>query len=283
MSNSNINATSSIINNNIPNSTTQNNSVLNGSSISQPSTPPLHTNSIQPSQSSNKLANINGGNNDNGSMSGHLQKWTNYLKGYQKRWFVLNNGLLSYYRSQAEMAHTCRGTIKIANASVINEDACHFVITNTSTGTQTFHLKAANETEKDKWINAIKIAKERAKQCAHDSDDEDDYDDDTYAEQERNEIQNMMKKLQQKLEDLNTCNDLVQKYSNALSKSLVDLESLQSKPDETTIKQINERATVYKITLMATNKACQEYTSIANLQCKKMQKVLQSEREIRAK
>ena len=53
---------------------------------------------------------------------GWLYKWTNYIKvlfktvlhtecvaqGYQKRWFVLQNGLLSYYRNQAEMAHTCR-------------------------------------------------------------------------------------------------------------------------------------------------------------------------------
>ena len=29
---------------------------------------------------------------------GWLYKWTNYIKGYQKRWFVLQNGLLSYYR-----------------------------------------------------------------------------------------------------------------------------------------------------------------------------------------
>ena len=31
-------------------------------------------------------------------MKGWLQKWTNYIKGYQKRWFVLSNGVLSYYR-----------------------------------------------------------------------------------------------------------------------------------------------------------------------------------------
>lgn len=30
--------------------------------------------------------------------TGWLLKWTNYLKGYQKRWFVLSNGVLSYYR-----------------------------------------------------------------------------------------------------------------------------------------------------------------------------------------
>ena len=31
-------------------------------------------------------------------MKGWLHKWTNYIKGYQKRWFVLSNGVLSYYR-----------------------------------------------------------------------------------------------------------------------------------------------------------------------------------------
>ena len=33
-----------------------------------------------------------------GQMKGSLYKWTNYIKGYQKRWFVLQDGLLSYYR-----------------------------------------------------------------------------------------------------------------------------------------------------------------------------------------
>ena len=35
---------------------------------------------------------------DSGTHKGWLFKWTNYLKGYQRRWFVLSNGLLSYYR-----------------------------------------------------------------------------------------------------------------------------------------------------------------------------------------
>lgn len=41
---------------------------------------------------------------------GWLYKWTNYLKGYQRRWFVLSNGLLSYYRTAADwmMMFVCR-------------------------------------------------------------------------------------------------------------------------------------------------------------------------------
>lgn len=40
------------------------------------------------------------------SYKGWLLKWTNYLKGYQRRWFVLGNGLLSYYRyGSTEVGH----------------------------------------------------------------------------------------------------------------------------------------------------------------------------------
>ena len=35
---------------------------------------------------------------ESAEIKGWLYKWTNYIKGYQKRWFVLQNGLLSYYR-----------------------------------------------------------------------------------------------------------------------------------------------------------------------------------------
>ena len=31
------------------------------------------------------------------AMQGYLLKWTNYMKGFQKRYFVLKGGVLSYY------------------------------------------------------------------------------------------------------------------------------------------------------------------------------------------
>ena len=37
---------------------------------------------------------------------------------------------LSYYRSQAEMAHTCRGTISLHGAHIQTEDSCNFVVSN---------------------------------------------------------------------------------------------------------------------------------------------------------
>ena len=81
-----------------------------------------------------------------------------FFPGYQKRWFVLANGLLSYYRNQAEMAHTCRGTISLHGAHIHTEDSCNFIVSNGG-GTQTFHLRASTEVERQRWVTALELAK----------------------------------------------------------------------------------------------------------------------------
>ena len=93
----------------------------------------------------------------------------------------------------------------------------------------------------------------------------------------------MIRVLQQKLDDLSTSHEFVLKHSSALTRSLTELESIQTKPDEITIKTINERSTVYKITMLAVVNACQEFINLAQLQTRKMHKVLQSERDMRSK
>ncbi|XP_039625854.1 oxysterol-binding protein 2-like isoform X5 [Polypterus senegalus] len=96
---------------------------------------------------------------------GWLFKWTNYLKGYQRRWFVLSNGLLSYYRTKAEMAHTCRGTINLATAHIDTEDSCNIVLTS---GGRTYHLKASSEVERQRWVTGLELAKAKAIRMMHD-------------------------------------------------------------------------------------------------------------------
>lgn len=58
------------------------------------------------------------------------------------------------------MAHTCRGTINLANAFIHTEDSCTFVISNG--GTQSFHLRASSEVERQKWVTALELAKAKA-------------------------------------------------------------------------------------------------------------------------
>jgi hypothetical protein len=58
----------------------------------------------QVTPTSNAVAHLNSASTPSGlssssaNMSGFLLKWTNYIKGYQKRWFILHNGILSYFR-----------------------------------------------------------------------------------------------------------------------------------------------------------------------------------------
>ena len=40
---------------------------------------------------------------DSREMKGYLKKWTNYTSGYKLRWFVLEDGVLSYYKNQGKI------------------------------------------------------------------------------------------------------------------------------------------------------------------------------------
>lgn len=51
------------------------------------------------------------------------------------------------------------------------------------------------------------------------------------------------------MEDLSTCNDLIAKHGTALQRSLSELESLRLPAESNEkIKQVNERATLFRIT-----------------------------------
>ncbi|XP_012942512.2 oxysterol-binding protein 1, partial [Aplysia californica] len=211
------------------------------------------------------------------NFKGWLFKWTNYLKGYQKRWFVLQNGLLSYYRNQAEMAHTCRGTINLANAIIHTEDSTTIVISNG--GAQTFHLKAGSEVERQKWIMALEMAKSEAKKMLRDESDEEEV-----QQPDRAELTMMLHTLSAKLEDLHTCNDLIARHGLALTKTLSELESAHSAAEAAAnLKPVQERATLFRITSNAMINACNEFYELSQSQGRRWQRTIQHEHERRLK
>ncbi|XP_053153072.1 pleckstrin homology domain-containing family A member 3-like isoform X4 [Hemicordylus capensis] len=55
-------------------------------------------------------------------MEGALLKWTNYLSGWQPRYFVLENGILSYYDSQDDVGKGSKGSIKMAVCEIKDLD-----------------------------------------------------------------------------------------------------------------------------------------------------------------
>ncbi|KAM6972754.1 oxysterol-binding protein 1 [Aplochiton taeniatus] len=220
---------------------------------------------------------------------GWLFKWTNYVKGYQRRWFVLSNGLLSYYRTQAEMGHTCRGTINLATANIAVEDSCNFVISNG--GAQTYHLKASSEVERQRWITALELAKAKAVHMHAESDDSGDECPNSppaagqgSSGNRNNEVQSTLRTLASKVEDLSTCNDLIAKHGSALQRSLSELEALRLVGDTgDKIRQVTERATLFRITSNAMINACRDFLGLAQGHSKRWQKALQAERDQRVR
>ncbi|XP_063074778.1 oxysterol-binding protein 1 isoform X2 [Engraulis encrasicolus] len=220
---------------------------------------------------------------------GWLFKWTNYIKGYQRRWFVLSNGLLSYYRTQAEMGHTCRGTINLATANIVVEDSCNFIISNG--GAQTYHLKASSEVERQRWITALELAKAKAVRMQAESDDSGDECPMSPAPagqsggpSRNSEVQSTLRTLGSKVEDLSTCNDLIAKHGSALQRSLSELEGVKLVGDTgDKIRQVTERATLFRITSNAMINACRDFLSLAQAHSKRWQKALQAEREQRVR
>lgn len=51
---------------------------------------------------SSPTADSSPGGKDGREIKGYLKKWTNYTSGYKLRWFVLEDGVLSYYKHQGD-------------------------------------------------------------------------------------------------------------------------------------------------------------------------------------
>ncbi|OZJ03117.1 hypothetical protein BZG36_03882 [Bifiguratus adelaidae] len=103
------------------------------------------------------------------TMTGYLSKWTNIAGGFKTRWFVLDNGLLSYYKSQDAVLKGPRGTIDLRTARVWIDpkDKNRFDVIGTGSGEARFSLKANLPVEAKRWIFAIsqskKVASDQAK------------------------------------------------------------------------------------------------------------------------
>ncbi|KAI0209600.1 Oxysterol-binding protein-related protein 9 [Lamellibrachia satsuma] len=90
-------------------------------------------------------------------MEGPLSKWTNVVRGWQYRWFVLDDdvGLLSYYTSKEKMSRGVRrGCVRLKGATIgiDDEDDSTFTIT---VDQKMFHFQARDADERERWIHNL--------------------------------------------------------------------------------------------------------------------------------
>lgn len=92
----------------------------------------------------------------NSKIEGFLNKWTNYAEGYRRRWFVLENGVISYFKNQLDYPVSCRGSLNLQFAHVtphIN-DKLRFEVIGVNSSIR-YHLRADNAADAKRWIIAI--------------------------------------------------------------------------------------------------------------------------------
>lgn len=126
----------------------------------------LGTNASQ--QSGTASGEVALGSKEARETKGYLKKWTNYTSGYKLRWFVLEDGVLSYYKHQDDAGSACRGAInmRIAKLHMDPKDKLGFEIHGKSS--VKYHLKANHEVEAKRWFwslnNAIQWCKDEARE-----------------------------------------------------------------------------------------------------------------------
>ncbi|KAF5319842.1 hypothetical protein D9611_012886 [Ephemerocybe angulata] len=92
------------------------------------------------------------------TLKGYLNKYTNVAKGYNTRWFVLQQGVLSYYRHQEDETVASRGSISMKNAVLKVSEKTRFEIATSSRGHhsgQKWYLKANHPVEAHRWTEAL--------------------------------------------------------------------------------------------------------------------------------
>ncbi|XP_072268566.1 pleckstrin homology domain-containing family A member 8 isoform X2 [Pyxicephalus adspersus] len=92
-------------------------------------------------------------------MEGLLYKWTNYLSGWQPRWFLLCGGILSYYDSREDAWKGCKGSIQMAVCEIQVHPTDNTRMDLAIPGEQYFYLKARTAAERQQWLVALGSAK----------------------------------------------------------------------------------------------------------------------------
>ncbi|XP_026867199.2 pleckstrin homology domain-containing family A member 3 isoform X1 [Electrophorus electricus] len=92
-------------------------------------------------------------------MEGVLYKWTNYMTGWQPRWFVLNNGIISYYDSQDDVCKGSKGSIKMSVCEIKVHPSDNTRLELIIPGEQHFYVRTVNAAERQKWLVALGSSK----------------------------------------------------------------------------------------------------------------------------
>jgi len=94
------------------------------------------------------------------SLSGNLEKWTNYWLGWQTRFFILDRGILSYYQNEEEVEAGAKASIKVTACDIIPDSIDPLKLDLTVGSGQKFSIRAPTTALRQTWLIALGVAKQ---------------------------------------------------------------------------------------------------------------------------
>lgn len=93
---------------------------------------------------------------------GQLIKFTNVVKGWQARWFILNpeTGTLDYYLSEGDKHERARGGIQLAGAVISPSDEDSYTFTVSPASGESYKLRATDTRDRQMWLNRLRVVAE---------------------------------------------------------------------------------------------------------------------------
>ncbi|XP_052800561.1 oxysterol-binding protein-related protein 11-like isoform X2 [Mya arenaria] len=102
-------------------------------------------------------------------LEGQLTKFTNVMKGWQPRWFLLDpdSGMLEYFEKEEHKKHRPRGSIHLASAviSPSEEDSQTFSVS--AANAEVYKLRATSTRERQQWVDRLRQTAEHHSNLAN--------------------------------------------------------------------------------------------------------------------
>uniref|UniRef100_A0A1I7XT49 Oxysterol-binding protein n=1 Tax=Heterorhabditis bacteriophora TaxID=37862 RepID=A0A1I7XT49_HETBA len=169
------------------------------------------------------------------------------------------------FRNPYEVGQSCRGSINLQEARILSDKVTNNIVISASS--QTFHLKAHNDVERQKWLTALEYSRHKAIKQAESDEDEDALL--SIGETRVEVLSSTHKELTRKLDNLRTAAKLLDKHGEELIRCVNELEIDK--------KTLCERSALLKITTAAVLKAAEEFVELSDKGSRRMGKVVASE------
>uniref|UniRef100_A0A914X4L5 PH domain-containing protein n=1 Tax=Plectus sambesii TaxID=2011161 RepID=A0A914X4L5_9BILA len=97
------------------------------------------------------------------TVKGTLSKWTNYIHGWQQRYFELQDGVLVYYKSEYDTSFGCRGPLADSTGVDFKGEALTFKSTTSAILVTLEHCIDIMQQREDTWRKRLEKEMERRK------------------------------------------------------------------------------------------------------------------------